>query len=148
MLVNVYGETKSKNWRIGAEDAKAPMATCGYFNLNHAASTEIKYYPILTMEIMVLNWTIYRKIIRYKLVTKKLKDLLYTSSIGSSKHNNRGINCWQILLKINYESGIISQSLCRAHISKCATIPICNLIISSKWYWFSIVSMLQFVLQK
>ena len=24
---------------MGAEDAKAPMATCGYFNLNQAAST-------------------------------------------------------------------------------------------------------------
>ena len=27
------------NWRIGADDAKAPMAIWGYFNLNHAAST-------------------------------------------------------------------------------------------------------------
>lgn len=25
---------------MGAEDAKAPMAICGYFNLNQAASTE------------------------------------------------------------------------------------------------------------
>ena len=25
---------------MGAEDARAPMATCGYFNLNQAASTE------------------------------------------------------------------------------------------------------------
>ena len=24
---------------MGADDAKAPIVTCGYFNLNHAAST-------------------------------------------------------------------------------------------------------------
>jgi hypothetical protein len=39
MLLKAYGETKSMKWRIGAEDAKAPIATCGYFILNQAANT-------------------------------------------------------------------------------------------------------------
>lgn len=39
ILSKAYGETKSSNWRIGADDAKAPIATCGYFILNQAAST-------------------------------------------------------------------------------------------------------------
>jgi len=30
----------SSNCKIGAEDANAPMAMCGYFSLNQAASTE------------------------------------------------------------------------------------------------------------
>jgi hypothetical protein len=30
----------SSNCKIGAEDANAPMAMCGYFILNQAASTE------------------------------------------------------------------------------------------------------------
>lgn len=34
--------------RIGEDDAKAPMVTCGYFNLNHAASTAFKFKIILT----------------------------------------------------------------------------------------------------
>lgn len=39
MLLKLYGDTILSKLRIGAEDAKAPMATCGYFNLNQAAST-------------------------------------------------------------------------------------------------------------
>lgn len=39
MLLKLYGDVKFPKLRIGDEDAKAPMAMCGYFNLNHAAST-------------------------------------------------------------------------------------------------------------
>lgn len=49
MLVKLYGEVMFSKLRIGAEDAKAPIATCGYLSLNHAASTAIynrKYHMI------------------------------------------------------------------------------------------------------
>jgi len=44
MLLKISGETKSMKWRIGAEEARAPIATCGYFILNQAANTT-KQYP-------------------------------------------------------------------------------------------------------
>lgn len=37
--LKLYCEVMLSKLRIGAEEAKAPIATCGYFNLNHAAST-------------------------------------------------------------------------------------------------------------
>jgi hypothetical protein len=39
MSLKLYGDVKFIKLRIGEEDAKAPMVMCGYFNLNHAAST-------------------------------------------------------------------------------------------------------------
>ena len=39
MLMKISGETIPMKWRIGAEDARAPIATCGYFILNQAANT-------------------------------------------------------------------------------------------------------------
>jgi hypothetical protein len=42
MVLKTFGETKPMKWSIGAEDAKAPIATWGYFILNHAASTAKK----------------------------------------------------------------------------------------------------------
>lgn len=39
MLLKLYGDVMFSKLRIGAEDARAPMATCGYFNLNQLAST-------------------------------------------------------------------------------------------------------------
>lgn len=41
ILLNEYGEVILPKLRIGAEEAKAPMVTCGYFNLNHAANTAL-----------------------------------------------------------------------------------------------------------
>ena len=40
MLLKLYGDVIFSKLRIGEEDAKAPIVICGYFNLNHAASTE------------------------------------------------------------------------------------------------------------
>lgn len=39
MSLKLFGDAKFTKPRIGEEDAKAPMVMCGYFNLNHAAST-------------------------------------------------------------------------------------------------------------
>lgn len=39
MLLKLYGEVMFSKLRIGAEEAKAPMTMCGYFNLNQVAST-------------------------------------------------------------------------------------------------------------
>lgn len=60
MLVKLYGEVIFSKLRIGAEDARAPIATCGYFSLNHAASTAIynrKYQliPQLTSLSAIIN---------------------------------------------------------------------------------------------
>lgn len=41
ILLKLKGEVMLSKLRIGAEDDNAPTATCGYFNLNHAASTAI-----------------------------------------------------------------------------------------------------------
>lgn len=56
MLSKTYGETKSVNWRIGADDAKAPIATCGYFILNQAANTrKIKNNTYFHFRLYSLN---------------------------------------------------------------------------------------------
>lgn len=55
MLLKLYGDVKFAKLRIGEEDDKAPMVMCGYFNLNHAASTakmpknQQTSYIVLTM---------------------------------------------------------------------------------------------------
>jgi len=51
MLLKISGETKSMKWRMGAEDARAPIATCGYFILNQAANTT-KQYPFLDFRLI------------------------------------------------------------------------------------------------
>lgn len=48
--------------RIGEEEAKAPIVMCGYFNLNHAASTaetskQIKAFPLSPDKIFNLAKT-------------------------------------------------------------------------------------------
>lgn len=39
MSLKLYGDVKFSKFRIGADEARAPMATCGYFNRNQAANT-------------------------------------------------------------------------------------------------------------
>jgi hypothetical protein len=61
MLLKIYGDVIFSKWRIGEEDAKAPMVMCGYFNLNHAASTEKPTKLILicpTMSKNIINFQI------------------------------------------------------------------------------------------
>lgn len=38
---------------MGADDAKAPMAMWGYFNLNHAASTAHSHKPTINLYVMI-----------------------------------------------------------------------------------------------
>lgn len=45
----------SSKLRIGAEDAKAPIATCGYFNLNQAASTARPQLSIDQAQMRILT---------------------------------------------------------------------------------------------
>ena len=47
MLWKLYGDVKFSKPRIGEDDAKAPIAICGYFNLNQAASTAYTHIHVL-----------------------------------------------------------------------------------------------------
>lgn len=42
ILLKLYWEVIFSNWRIGEEDDNAPIATCGYLSLNHAANTKLQ----------------------------------------------------------------------------------------------------------
>lgn len=70
---------------------------------------------------------------------------IHTSSVGSTKHYNRGVSGGQILLEIHKEGGVVSQSLCAAQISSVTAIAVRSLSISPKWNRLPIKPMLHFI---
>jgi len=111
----------------GADDARAPMVTWGYFRRNHEAST--------------------KKIIRKRLVRIQHcfnvnLEVWLTPTIRFSNHNNWAVFCRRVLLDICDQLCIICQSLFRTQISQGTSILEC-LIFRSKWKWFSIIAMLK-----